>query len=479
MRLLECVLNWFGFERVLGVTSIRFRMRKNRVKPEKEVTISSAPVSYLLCDMSMPEFTKLANVTPVADLKFSVNGFRGGGYVRGSAQSVAANCYITITNAMNFFKKHAELPPRWARTNSLTVVPLAGVNLNAFYNRESLQFFYYSHPKIDGVFYTADSVEIVSHELGHAIFDAYRPETWAAGLLEVHAFHEAFADFTSMMCMLSNDEVVDFVINQTNGNLKTPNIVSNLCEHIGEIISIVSPETGRDPTNLRNAINDFCYVSPENLPTKAPINQLSSEPHSFSRIFLGAFYDLLILYYEDAKSNGASPTESLKFARDQLTKYTLNSIKNVPVNSRFFESMAKTLLWSDVTLNNRKYHDRMMEIFIARGLINPQLKSLSVSKRSNRSKVVVIKHQLQLRLAENFLRAQSSNILWYTEINVPNESCYFFDQNDQFLDYAGVDNSDAVTAAETFITSLSDRGEVGENREFSIQDGKLIRNRIS
>ena len=43
-----------------------------------------------------------------------------------------------------------------------------------------------------------------------------------------------------------------------------------------------------DPDCLRNAVNSFTYQDPVNLPPMAPARQLSSEPHSFSRVFTGA-----------------------------------------------------------------------------------------------------------------------------------------------------------------------------------------------
>jgi hypothetical protein len=43
--------------------------------------------------------------------------------------------------------------------------------------------------------------------------------------------------------------------------------------------------------DLRNAVNTFFYRDPDMLPTTAPATSLSSEPHSFSRVFTGAFFE--------------------------------------------------------------------------------------------------------------------------------------------------------------------------------------------
>ena len=66
---------------------------------------------------------------------------------------------------------------------------------------------------------------------------------------------------------MSHQEILEHAINQTNGDMKKPNIISNLAEHFGQAVYKLSkPNSGRNKDCLRSAINDFKYVNPNSLP---------------------------------------------------------------------------------------------------------------------------------------------------------------------------------------------------------------------
>ena len=56
----------------------------------------------------------------------------------------------------------------WAATKNLTVLPRAGNDANAYYDRRTLSFFYFNGNSNKRI-YTCDSADVVTHELGHAI----------------------------------------------------------------------------------------------------------------------------------------------------------------------------------------------------------------------------------------------------------------------------------------------------------------------
>src|SRR5437762_11317133 len=82
------------------------------------------------------------------------------------------------------------------------------------------------------------------------------------------------------------------VLDETGGRLNVNSRLSRLAEQLGWAIRQLSP-TAVDGDCLRNAANRFFYVDPNALPPSAPSTELSSEVHSFSRIFTGAFLDAL------------------------------------------------------------------------------------------------------------------------------------------------------------------------------------------
>src|SRR5690606_22891990 len=128
-------------------------------------------------------------------------------------------------------------------------------------------------------------------------------------------------------------------------NLRKSNVISRLAEDFGEVIFKL---TGQKPINgttaLRDAVNNFKYVNPSSLPKEAPFDRLSSDCHSFGRIFTGALYDIFMMIYEDIRATGIPPVVAIKEARDIVTRYVLKAIQNAPLNVKFFNSLAKTIL---------------------------------------------------------------------------------------------------------------------------------------
>ena len=72
--------------------------------------------------------------------------------------------------------------------------------------------------------------------------------------------------------------------------------------------------------------------------------------------------NILDIYSENIESKGQ--LHALKEARDIVCRYLLKAIQNAPVTTKFYESMAKTLLWVDWNTPERKYHNKMWNIFI-------------------------------------------------------------------------------------------------------------------
>jgi len=91
------------------------------------------------------------------------------------------------------------LPGRgtWELGRVLPAVPVAGSDLNAFYDRQALRFFRAVDEKTGNVVYSGESPDVSLHEQGHAVLDAIRPDLWDAPHFEVAAFHEGFGDFAA------------------------------------------------------------------------------------------------------------------------------------------------------------------------------------------------------------------------------------------------------------------------------------------
>src|SRR5262249_61389954 len=121
---------------------------------------------------------------------------------------------------------------------------------------------------------------------------------------EAAAFHESFGDMSALLSSLQVPSFAQAVFNETQGTLTRSSRLSRLAEQLGAAIRIQHPDAV-SPDCLRNAANSFFYRDPQTLPPRAPASQLSSEPHSFSRVFSAGFLDALMGMF---KLQGANPT---------------------------------------------------------------------------------------------------------------------------------------------------------------------------
>lgn len=472
MKFLTNILNALASRRIPVV----FRSKPSVVNSPPSIPVDNKTVKYLLNDPSTPELIKQVTIpdSPIS-AKVAIKNYRGGGFELGTQEGQAASCMFTLSHVVNFVNQYVDKKMvNWSTTNKLYVNTRAGSDLNAYYDRQNLKFFYFTDKRI-GTIYTCDSCDIVSHELGHAILDFYRPDMWNAASLEIAAFHEAFGDFISIMNSLSHDEICNYIINQTNGDLFKDNVVSNVAEQFGRAIHILSP-VGTSPNCLRSAINNFKYVNPGTLPEDATSDKLSAECHSFSRIFLGTLYEIFVMIYHEEKNGGMSSLNAIHSARDTIMKYVMKSIIFAPLNVNFYESMARTILWSDVILNNRKYHDKIQAILFSRNLITAQVKMLSAPSCDNESSFVEIQSTMSLKLGDHFIRAQSDNPLYDALVEIPNSQAYLYDNDKNLFDSILVTENESLIGAQDMICYLNNTHCVGDDLQFKVEDGKLIRN---
>jgi hypothetical protein len=108
-------------------------------------------------------------------------------------------------------------------------VPSASDDLNAYYDRRALRFFRDVDAKSGAIVQSGDSVDIATHEQGHAVLDGARPDLWAAPHVEVAAFHEAFGDLAAISWR-SPAAARLARVRETGGDPARSNLVSRLAE---------------------------------------------------------------------------------------------------------------------------------------------------------------------------------------------------------------------------------------------------------
>jgi len=231
---------------------------------------------------------------------------------------------------------------RWVPGKVLPAVPVAGEDLNAYYDRRALRFFRDVDPESGRVVHSGDSVDIATHEQGHAVLDGVRPDLWDAPHFEVAAFHEAFGDLASIFVALAEPPVSAAVVGETGGEPGRSNLVSRVAEELGAAVRRRYGDDATVPRALRDAVNTFKYVDPKTLPDGAPASELSAEPHSFCNVLTGACWDLLVVLFQ---RNGLSDrAAALSASADALAFYSAAAAETSPSGADFYGRFARRIV---------------------------------------------------------------------------------------------------------------------------------------
>jgi hypothetical protein len=217
-------------------------------------------------------------------------------------------------------------------TDPIKVFPHAGVTMNAYYSRQDqvLKFFFFNKPGDPAGppwnIFTCRSLDIVSHETGHAVLDGLKPH-WidASNLPQTGGLHESFGDLSAIFLTLSQFDQVEAIIAQTKANLHDKTFLSDLAEQFGLVL-------GRT-NGLRNADNDL------------KLSEVGTEVHAISQVFTGAIYDILADIFDFERRQSAEDAayilyESGKYVRSLL----LRAIQAAPAQNATFADVANQML---------------------------------------------------------------------------------------------------------------------------------------
>ena len=279
-----------------------------------------------------------------------------------------------LARGINFWSPLLPAGTTWsAATNPLQVALVFAVDLNAFYGRPfGLRF--YRWPAQDPAVFSAESPDIVLHELGHGILDAVNRGFFDMQTLENAAFHESFGDMSAILSSLQLPTMRQKVTAETGDRLNANSRLSRLAERLGRALRQVNPAAAERDC-LRNASNRFTYQRPESLPADGSASELTSEVHSFSRIFTGAFLDALAGM---ARRNGAiSDANLLAVSRDmgQILVDAVRLVQDTPTSpwpTWPYAEVAAAMIQSDQARNGGRYRDDLTGPFLRRGILSSE-----------------------------------------------------------------------------------------------------------
>lgn len=270
-----------------------------------------------------------------------------------------------LARGAEFWKSVLPAGTSWVLGPTLPVQLDAGDKLNAIYTRSDLRFF---HTNVGGqTVFTGESPDTLNHELGHAVLDAIRPQLWDAMTHEVAAFHESFGDMSSILSALQLPSMREQVLEETGGALYRSSRLSRVMEQLGWGHRHRQP-CATEADCLRNAVNCFSYAPPKSLPVTAPAVLLSSGPHSFSRVFTGAFFQMyagMVLLLNRPPSSKDLLTASVDAGR-----LLVSAVAAAPVVTDYFSQVAAHMLEADRDLFDSKYASAIQFGFVGRGILS-------------------------------------------------------------------------------------------------------------
>jgi hypothetical protein len=289
-------------------------------------------------------------------------------YAHGEEKHTAANVFggaaATVAKYNEVYSEMTGKKIEWAfGEDQLGVSPETGEWPNAFYARQLGGVHFFDH----GTTSTGNSGEVVSHEVGHAVLDAIRPNYFNGMGGETGAFHEAFGDVMAFLMTLGDDQAVEKLVANMGGDLSSKrNFVSNMGEDFGNALGL--PEGG-----IRNSFNTFTYKDPSTLPERGSETELGHEVHDFSRLWSGAFYDVLDGISDANREAGMTPQDALKAAGEEGWKLLIGQMENSPSGSdTTFKKMAAALMDGDKQFNGGQRQQLIGDIMVRRELLTPE-----------------------------------------------------------------------------------------------------------
>ncbi|MBV8915948.1 MAG: hypothetical protein JOZ05_23270 [Acetobacteraceae bacterium] len=272
-----------------------------------------------------------------------------------------------LRRGADFWARHAEISA-WQPGSTLSVILDEGEDLNAFYDRKALNFFHGPGAKPGQTVFSGESGDVLCHEMGHAILDTIKPQLWNAASHEAAAFHESFGDMSAILSAIQIPTLRQATLSETGGHVARNSRLSRLAEQLGNAIRAQVPDAV-DPDCLRNAVNSFTYKDPIRLPSSAPASELSSEPHSFSRVFTGAFFEALAGFVTVQAGQGAPSEANLLAAADDMALILVAGIKRAPVVSNFYAQVAAGMVTASAD-RNAAYPEVLRSAFVKRAILS-------------------------------------------------------------------------------------------------------------
>jgi hypothetical protein len=330
------------------------------------------------------------------------------------------NTFAVINRTLDFVEEEIGHKLVWKDGAALIVRPHAFEGMNAYYDPQSpsLNFGYFTTLFRRAPVWVCLSHDVVTHELGHAILDTFRPLYVFSTDLDSSALHESFADLMAMFSALQYKSLVKHLFRETHGDMRDPSLISRLAEEFGLGIF------GAGVSYLRSALEGPNYSS-------AP-----KEAHARSTVWTAAIYEILERLVKDKYPTGFSHTvegfgafsEALVNATRWIKGMLLRSLHYTPPNSLTMPMLARLMYEADARVfpYDNRFREIAKEVFQKREIWNDaldlSLPDASVGQAFRESEGVdpatlsrlIIKHAAALRIPDGAVRLLNPRIVTTT-----------------------------------------------------------------
>ncbi len=294
-------------------------------------------------------------------------------YWPGTKEFDQVNSFYYTTFTLRMYERYARRSIPWSfPTPRIMVDPHVGNEANAFYNEQDrLLGFHYFEAQGEAVS-TATSADIVSHEAAHAILDGLRDLYNESFGLGPASFHESFGDMSAVLVALHDDSLVRRLLEWTKGDLRMDSFITAIAEQMTASLRESGMSAPERTVYLRNALNDLKAIPFDELPyvPDNPEMELGRQVHNYSRLFTGAFYDILAGIYEKLSQDMPSHL-AVHRARDMVGYMLVSAIELGPVGEFDFSDMARAFLAADAVLYDGRHHGILTEVFGERRILSP------------------------------------------------------------------------------------------------------------
>jgi hypothetical protein len=231
--------------------------------------------------------------------------------IRDNFQFHQVNVFAVAEHTLRSFEDLLGRDVMWKHGGPLVIRPHAFEGPDAHYDplSPSLNFGYFDSPFRPETVWTCLSHDIISHELGHAVVDSFRPLFRYSSEHDTHALHESIGDLFALFSALEHPTLVERLYKESGGNMHNLTLISSLAEEFGIGLQ------GTGTPYLRSALegNPYDPYSPR-------------ESHARSTIWTAAVYEILARFVAEI---GPAQDEIRKSTSPEFTKAVVTAARLV------------------------------------------------------------------------------------------------------------------------------------------------------